>query len=219
MKVKILLFSFICDKFIKETGDKLRGYFANKFKEYTLIHHHLENNKLLYKLPLIQYKILNGKPQVLGINQGAEILQKIYEEIEFLKFGENIYPVKEKNIVLRTEYFRITKTINNYQFITPWLALNEENYKKFLAFDRVNRSKLLENILIGNIISMAKSLEYVIKEEIVAIVKVKPTKVYLKGIPMIGFLGTFQVNFHLPDYIGLGKSVSRGFGTIKQLKE
>ena len=34
---------------------------------------------------------------------------------------------------------------------------------------------------------------------------------------VIGFLGTFQVNFDFPDYIGLGKSVSRGFGTIKKI--
>jgi len=32
----------------------------------------------------------------------------------------------------------------------------------------------------------------------------------------MGFKGTFSVNFELPDYIGLGKSVSRGFGTVKQ---
>jgi hypothetical protein len=35
---------------------------------------------------------------------------------------------------------------------------------------------------------------------------------------MTGFKGMFAVNFELPDYIGLGKSVSRGFGTIKRLK-
>jgi hypothetical protein len=34
---------------------------------------------------------------------------------------------------------------------------------------------------------------------------------------MKGFKGTFAVNFELPDYIGLGKSVSRGFGTIKRV--
>jgi CRISPR/Cas system CMR-associated protein Cmr1 (group 7 of RAMP superfamily) len=31
---------------------------------------------------------------------------------------------------------------------------------------------------------------------------------------MLGFLGTFSVNFEIPDYWGIGKSVSRGFGTI-----
>jgi hypothetical protein len=34
---------------------------------------------------------------------------------------------------------------------------------------------------------------------------------------MIGFKGTFAVNFELPDYIGLGKSVLRGVGTIKKV--
>jgi hypothetical protein len=44
---------------------------------------------------------------------------------------------------------------------------------------------------------------------------------------MVGFKGAFAVNFELPDYIGLGKSVlsgvegsvSRGFGTIKRIVE
>lgn len=36
----------------------------------------------------------------------------------------------------------------------------------------------------------------------------------LKAPPMLGFLGTFSVNFEIPDYWGIGKSVSRGFGTV-----
>lgn len=31
---------------------------------------------------------------------------------------------------------------------------------------------------------------------------------------MSGFLGTFSVNFEIPDYWGIGKSVSRRVGTI-----
>ncbi|NOX21076.1 MAG: CRISPR-associated endonuclease Cas6 [Nitrospirae bacterium] len=31
---------------------------------------------------------------------------------------------------------------------------------------------------------------------------------------LLGFLGTFSVNFEIPDYWGIGKSVSRGFGTV-----
>jgi hypothetical protein len=41
--------------------------------------------------------------------------------------------------------------------------------------------------------------------------------VRLKGVGMTGYKGMFAVNFELPDYIGLGKSVSRGFGTIKRM--
>ena len=35
---------------------------------------------------------------------------------------------------------------------------------------------------------------------------------------MLGFFGTFSVNFEIPDYWGIGKSVSRGFGTVKKVK-
>jgi len=35
---------------------------------------------------------------------------------------------------------------------------------------------------------------------------------------MLGFLGTFSVNFEIPDYWGIGKSVFRGFGTVVKVK-
>ena len=91
MKVKTLFFNFTCEEFIRGMGDKLRGYFANKFGEYILIHHHLNNNKFLYKSPLIQYKILDGRPFVLGINEGADILRQIHEDIDYLKIGNTKY--------------------------------------------------------------------------------------------------------------------------------
>jgi len=63
---------------------------------------------------------------------------------------------------------------------------------------------------------MSKSLGYTVPEPIkVNIEKIKEIPTKLKGTPMLGFLGTFSVNFEIPDYWGIGKSVSRGFGTIK----
>jgi len=43
----------------------------------------------------------------------------------------------------------------------------------------------------------------------------EPAKVLSKGVPMVGFTGAFSVNFEIPNLLGLGKSVSRGFGTVK----
>lgn len=216
MKVKTLIFNFICDESVKGTADKLRGYFANKFGEYTLIHHHLNDNKLLYKAPLIQYKMLDGKPFVLGINEGADILQKTHTDIDYIKIGHNEYQIKEKTIVLRTDNLGIINNDNTYSFLTPWLALNEKNYDKYHRLGSWPKKKeLLEGILVGNIISMSKSLGYTVPEPIKANIdnlKEVPTK--LKGTPMLGFLGNFSVNFEIPDYWGIGKSVSRGFGTI-----
>jgi len=40
--------------------------------------------------------------------------------------------------------------------------------------------------------------------------------VEFKGIRMIGFKGEFTVNFNIPDFFGIGKGVSHGFGTVKR---
>jgi hypothetical protein len=44
------------------------------------------------------------------------------------------------------------------------------------------------------------------------------TMARLKSTLVLGFLGSFSVNFEIPDYFGLGKWVSRGFGTIKKVE-
>lgn len=221
IKVKTLYFQFICDELIKIRANKLRGFFADKFGEYTLVHQHLNDNELLYKTPLIQYKIIDGNPFVLGINEGADVLQKIHDEIDFLKIGYTEYQIKEKLIIFKTEHFGIAENINLYSFLTPWLALNEKNYEQYQKLGIwAKRKELLEKILVGNIISMSKALNYTVPDPIKAeIIRIKEVKTSLKGIPMLGFLGKFSVNFEIPDYWGIGKSVSRGFGTIKRLRE
>jgi hypothetical protein len=221
MNVKTLIFNFTCDESVNGTADRLRGFFANKFGEYTLIHQHLTDNELLYKAPLIQYKIFNGKPFVLGINEGADVLQRIHDDIDYLKVGRDEYRIKVRTIVLKTDYFGLTDINIPYSFLTPWLALNEKNYEKYMKIGSwQKRKELLESILIGNIISMSKSLGYTIPAPVNAdIDRLKEVKTTLKGNPMLGFLGTFSINFEIPDYWGIGKSVSRGFGTIKRLEK
>ena len=65
--------------------------------------------------------------------------------------------------------------------------------------------------------AIAKTFQYFIDSKIMVNTKLKETTIKFKGENIIGFIGTFQVNFDFPDYIGLGKSVSRGFGTIKKI--
>ena len=105
-----------------------------------------------------------------------------------------------------------------YRFLTPWLALNEENHRKYQRLRSWNEKKeMLSKILIGNIIAMSKGLGYTVPAPIeVELGRLREVPARLKGTPMIGFLGDFKVNFEIPDYLGLGKSVSRGFGTVKR---
>lgn len=98
----------------------------------------------------------------------------------------------------------------------PGLHLMRRIMRKYQKLgSSVKKKGLLEKILIGNIISMSKSLGYTVPEPINAKTeKLREVRTSLKGTPMLGFLGTFSVNFEIPDYWGIGKSVSRGFGTV-----
>lgn len=72
---------------------------------------------------------------------------------------------------------------------------------------------MLERILVGNIISMSKGLRYTVPGQIEAnIFDLREIHTKLKGTPMLGFKSTFSVNFEIPDYWGIGKSMSRGLG-------
>ena len=219
MKLKTFTLTLESDKPIYEDPSKLRGFFATKFTEYILLHHHTNADRFLYKYPLVQYKTINKKPTILGINQGAEVLKEIYDKCDKIRLGDNIYNIYERSITVKNEEFGISEKFHAYNFITPWFALNQKNYQKFYSLDREGQQNLLRKTLVGNILSISKTLNYQVSSEIKADVRVRPKKSELKGVKIMAFSGDFIVNFTLPDYIGIGKSVSRGFGAIKKIEK
>jgi len=220
MNLKTLRLTLKSDRPVEENAAKLRGFFATRFNEYALLHQHIDVDKLLYKYPRIQYKILGGEAIVLGIEEGAEVLKEIYDKYDTIKLGENTYTIVERGIALKEEEFGIATEILSYEFITPWIALSQHNYQRYVESGRTERRELLRRTLIGNILSASKGLDYVVLDEIkVGIGRLRRRKCELKGTSFIGFLGEFMVNFAIPDYLGLGKSVSRGFGTVRRVNK
>ncbi|MHC1757081.1 MAG: CRISPR-associated endonuclease Cas6 [Methanosarcina sp.] len=200
---------------IQESGAQLRGFFATKFNEYSLLHQH-NADKFIYRYPMVQYKMIDRTPTVIGINEGAEVLKEIYDEYEKITLNGNEYKIVERGITYKKEDFGISEKLIKYEFITPWFALNQENFRKYLSFDKGQQAELLNKNLIGNILSMSKSLDYQVPEKIKCHTELKSRSSSLKGNEIIAFKGSFITNFLIPDYFGLGKSVSRGFGTVKR---
>lgn len=203
---------------IKQSASMLRGFIAERFPNLPILHHH-ENKGFVYIYPRVQYKTNDGVAKIIGIDEGAEILRENYEEISHLQLGAARYEIEDMEISSDNCDFGINESCISYSFLTPWLALNEKNYEQYQKLGTWTKKKeLLEKILIGNTISMSKSLGYTVLEPIRAnIINIKEIPTSLKGTPMLGFLGTFSVNFEIPDYWGIGKSVSRGFGTVKRV--
>lgn len=198
-------------------GRKLRGFFANKF-ENVLFHNHKKNNDFRYKYPLIQYKIISGDPVVIGLNEGAILIVNNFLDIDCLTLDDKVYKKPEGIINMKNNELKVTAETFKYKFITPWRGLNDKNFKKYkkLKNNDQGKNEFLSRILTGNILSFAKGIDWWIDQEIKVETRLEEVPIYYKENKMPGFKGEFTANIKLPDLIGLGKSPSRGFGTIKK---
>ena len=220
MKCKTYYLTLKTDKPIYSSANSLRGFIGRQFQHLTLLHNHSADGSLIYTFPRVQYRIMNGYPVIIGIEEGIESVKLMAHSIVHLLLNDASFQVKKRIEIEKENDFGIVNNDNNYTFINSWLALNKGNYKKYkLCKTMSEKKKLLEKVILpANIISMSKSLGYTVPAPIEAkIINLKEVQTSLKGTPMLGFLGNFSVNFEIPDYWGIGKSVSRGFGTVKRV--
>ncbi len=198
-------------------GHKLRGYFGNLFKEKSpILHNHYDDDKLRYKYPLVQYKIVNGIPVLIGLGEGAELLIELFFKIKELNLGDKMFRIYSKNIKSINYVPAISEKLIKYEFKLPWMALNQKNFDKYnLLLPGEERTEFLNKILIGNILSFYKGIGFTANNRIYAQVDVREKISAFKNKKMTVLIGSFLTNAVLPDFIGLGKAVSRGFGTIK----
>lgn len=221
MKLDLMILSLCSDKPIKESASQIRGFFASQFNEYILLHQH-NAEKVIYEYPRVQYKVISEnqkkqkKAMIIGINEGATVLKEIYDKFDTINLNSNKYEIIEKGIAIKELNFGMSDNLIKYKFVTPYFALNQKNYIKYNSLDHREKKQLLDKILIGNILSMSKSLNYTIPDSIKSYTELKLRKSSLKGVPIATFIGTFLINFEIPNLLGIGKSVSRGFGTVKQ---
>jgi hypothetical protein len=219
MKIKTSYLVLETNKPIKENASKLRGYFGSKFNDYPILHHHIPNSGFLYTYPLVQYKIMGGNASILGIEEGSTVLKEISDQINELMLGKNQYDVETRIIYDKKYDIKPSKQIN-YRFITPWIGLNSQNYQKYQTInDWKEKKNLLNNILVGNILSMCKGLGIIVNRKLYAHSLFDAEIVDFKGLKVLGFTGRFKVNFKIPDFFGLGKGVSQGFGTVKEAED
>ena len=195
---------------------KLRGYFGTLFREHSpLLHNHLETGESAYKYPLVQYKVLQGVPTLVGLNEGAELLIGLFLKIKMLEIGDQSFPVLQKNIESSVINIGLSDDLHAYSFQTLWMALNQQNYTAWLHEDEAQKAKHLKAILTGNLLSFFKGMNYQVEGTIMANLKITGQReTQFKNNTMMAFEAGFVTNTILPEAIGLGKSVSRGFGTI-----
>lgn len=199
---------------------KLRGYFGNLFKERSaLLHNHMGNGEYRFKYPQVQYKVIDRTPMLVGVKEGAELLPELFLKIKELNIDGTVYPVRQKNIESVRCKIGVTESSHTYDFQTLWMALNQSNHEKYQDRGELARQQLLERILTGNCLSFFKNMDLWVEDQIHVKGSFKEKSTQFKNNRMLAFHGVITTNVVLPDYIGLGKAVSRGFGTIRQIEK
>lgn len=217
MKYNIVNLILKTDSKLKASPTKVRGFIAGTYSEYSILHNHYAEDKFLYSYPYVQYKVINGNIVIVGIDEGADLIKKIAPELSVLNLDKE-YKITEKLIHEKEFDIKPSSEEKHYKFITPWLGLNQNNYQKYInTKDWKEKKEILNRVLVGNLLSMSKGLGIIVNKRLYAKTHFEEKIVEYKRVKMNAFTGEFKVHYDIPDYFGLGKGVSQGFGCVKQI--
>lgn len=186
-----------------------------------LFHNHTDEGKCILHYPHVQYKILDGKASLVGIADGADSLESLFQ------MGGNCQLLigreyRDFTVISKTSsYFEPSDSVGQMRryIIDGWLPLNKTNYIENRDTSSLSGRVLqLDAVLRGNILSLYKNLHVFFNERIDAnIVTLRSKNATFKRVKMVSYDAVIETNVALPEHCGIGKGVSHGFGTIKPI--
>lgn len=185
-----------------------------------LFHNHQgDQQKVIYRYPLIQYKLLkDSKAGIICLAEGTDAIHQLFRAPDLdLRIGRRQQTFRVSDMQLRYHDVALTETPITYH-ITNYLPFNQERYARWQALEGQDaaRAELLTATLRGNILAFAKGLGWWIDGRVhVALESLDfPRTIQFKQQRLLAFDLRFSVNVDLPPFVGLGKGVSIGHGTI-----
>jgi len=182
----------------------------------------MDNSINIYRYPLIQYKVTDRKASLVCLKEATEDIHYLLKQKKFdFRIGQEqlLYEIDD----VRLKYERIQTWDTDFQYnMLNWIALNQDNYELYKSKTSLwEKIKLLEEILEKHIRIFMESMN---AEEIVPlkvrILDIKSEKhIRYKDIFHLTFCINFSCNLSIPNYVGLGKGVSVGFGNVKKINE
>ena len=205
----------ITDKPVRKTPYQVKGVFIRQYPDQPVIPmlDGTYRDKFLY--PRVQVKILNEQIYIIGVHEGVEPVLSLIEKFDIFDFGNITFEIQNTDIEQGDQQFIPTDRLIRYKFITPWVALNQMTGGKYRFLTNQEKPSFLNRLLGQNIVFMAKEVGVNLNNKVFT--KVKVSSLFPKPVDdnkWGAFMGEFQTNFVLPNYIGVGNGITRGYGTI-----
>lgn len=194
----------------------LRSFFNRELLEY--IAPRTDREGFIHRYPVVQCKMVKTRLLAVGIAQGADFLHQLASG-PVMGTGPDTCRITGRDPAVREEQFGIAADPETYEFQTAWLALNQQNAKKFYDLKgKPERDMFMQKILLSNLATLAKSLDCSLPSPLTCEAKVRFKRERIDRENVIVFYGRFRTNLAIPDYLGIGQSLSQGYGTVRRLE-
>lgn len=213
--IKSVVVRVITNKPVRKTPYQVKGVFMRQYPNEDIIPMLNGSYRDRYLYPRVQVKILNEQIYLIGINEGVDSVISLNERLKSLDFGNITFDVEHTDLDSVSNQFTPSDNLVHYKFITPWVALNHMTGGKYKFLTNQEKPSYLNKLLGQNIIFLAKEVGVDLTDDILT--KVKVSSLFPKPVDdnkWGAFMGAFKTNFILPNYIGIGNGITRGYGTI-----
>lgn len=189
--------------------------------ENDLFHNHQGTaTKYHYRYPLIQYRIWDGQASIFAINKGVDAFQQaLFANDWNLNWKGSNYNIGIENLRMDTFSLEMLPQPKTYT-LHKYLPFNQDNYRRWQSTNgMIQRIAILEEVLVGHILCFATAMDYQLPERLeVSLQNIQNMRCLNHKAPMLAFDLEFTANIQLPFGIGLGKSVSHGYGQCRPVR-
>ena len=195
----------------------LRGYFAGAFGDRSvLFHNHTADNGFRYGYSQVQYKVLRGVPTVVGVAEGAGLVMQSFMDVDRLELNGHFVVVDDKELKVDKVEAGVIDELRDYRLASPLVMFNQENYKAYQKLPEAERSGFIRRLLRSHVITALRGIGCEVSPDKPLMVspRLRVRMGTLKNKRMRMYLGDFTTNAAIPSGIGIGKSTSKGYGTI-----
>jgi len=213
--VKTIVARLITDKPVKKTAYQVKGVFMKQYPNSPVIPMLDGRYRDEFLYPRVQVKILNEQIYLVGIKEGADPILSITKDFELLNFGNITFNILDIDIEESINQFKHVDQLLRYRFVSPWIALSKNTQNRYKFLKNKDRIVFLNRLLGQNIVFLAREMSVDLNDKVYTKLKLNsifPKPVYENNWG--SFSGEFQTNFVLPNYIGLGNGITRGYGAI-----
>ena len=216
--IKTTVLRLNTDKPVRKTPYQVKGVFIKKHSSEPITPMLDGTYRKKFSYPRVQVKILDEQIYIIGIKEGVEPVLSIPDKIKELDFGNITFEINDFEEETLKQQFFLSGTVVKYSFLTSWAALNHVTGNQYRSTPFKKKKSYLNKLLGINLIFLAKEMGVPVERGIYT--KVEIPNLHPKSIDdnkWKTFKGDFKTNIILPNYIGLGNGITRGYGTINGL--